>query len=273
MKRGATPDLGRVGPPFGGPVAPDPAALASFYEEAYSSEPAQGALYARWRELSAIGKADHVMALCVAAGLSPASTLDVGCGDGALLSELARRGFGGRLEGVEVTAAAVEIARGREEIDEVQLYDGVHLPARDRQYDLGILSHVLEHVPDPAALLTEVAGRCRVVVVEVPLEANLSARRASKSRHAAEIGHLQRMDRSAVAEIVARAGLELAGELEDPLGLEVHGFFAETPGARARARAKWALRTGLHRLYPALARRAFTVHYACLCRPPGELPR
>ncbi len=262
---------GRSPPPFGAQTADsatDPEALARFYDEAYSSSPEQGALYARWRTLGAIGKADHVIELCAAAGLSPASTLDVGCGDGALLSELRRRGFGGRLEGLEVTAAAVEIARGREEIDEVELYDGVHLPAREQPYDLGILSHVLEHVGDPAALLAEVARRCRAVVVEVPLEANASARRAGKSEHAAEIGHLQRLDRAAVAQIVARAGLERAGELEDPLPLEVHRFFAETAGARARARAKWALRTVLHRFAPALARRAFTVHYACLCRPP-----
>ena len=247
----------------------DPAALARFYDAAYSSEPSEGATYARWRALGAVGKADHVIALCAAAGIVPASTLEVGCGDGALLSELHGRGFGGRLSGVEITELAVEIARGRAEIDQVELYDGVHLPAVDGAYDLGILSHVLEHVPDPAALLTEVSRVCRAVVVEVPLEANVSARRGAKREHAAEIGHLQRLDRAAVAAIVSRAGLERAGELDDPLPLSVHRFFAATRPARAAATAKWALRTGLYRLAPPLARRLFTVHYACLCRPRG----
>jgi SAM-dependent methyltransferase len=260
---------GRTPPPFGLVPSPDPASLARFYDEAYSSEPEEGAVYARWRALGAIGKADHVIGLCAAGGLAPGRILDVGCGDGALLSELGRRGFGGRLEGVEITAAAADLARAREGIDEVELYDGVHLPAGDLQYELGILSHVLEHVPDPAALLAEVARTCRAVVVEVPLEANASALRRGKSAHAAEIGHLQRLSRAAVAEIVERAGLQIAADLEDPLPLEVHRFFARTPGARARASAKWALRAGLHRFSPALARRAFTVHYACLCLPPG----
>jgi len=246
----------------------DPAELVRFYEDAYSRDPDEGAFYARWRALGAIGKADHVLALCGAAGIRPQSTLEVGCGDGALLSELRRRGFGGRLAGVEITELAVEIARGRLEIDSVELYDGLHLAAVDGEYDLGVLSHVLEHVPDPTALLTEVARACRTVVVEVPLEANLSARRAGKRRHAAEVGHLQRLDRPAIRAIVARAGLSLGGELDDPLPLEVHRFFAATRSARTAATARWALRSSLHRLAPPLARRLFTVHYACLCLAP-----
>jgi SAM-dependent methyltransferase len=248
----------------------DPAELVRFYDHAYSQAPQDARVYAAWRALGAVGKADHVLALCARRGLQPKSTLEVGCGDGALLCELRRRGFGGRLCGLEITEAAVAIARARPEIDSVELCDGLHVPAGDCAYDLGILSHVLEHVPyDPSALLAEVARACRAVVVEVPLEANVSARRTGKRAHAAEVGHLQRLDRAGMHAIVARAGLTLAGELEDPLALEVQRFFADTRAARLEATAKWALRSGMHRLAPALARRLFTVHYACLCLPDG----
>ncbi len=248
----------------------DSAALIRFYDAAYAEQdPARAALYARWRALSAVGKADHVLALCARGGVEPASTLEVGCGDGALLCELHRRGFGGSLSGLEISDAPVAIARARAEIDSVERYDGEHVPAADDSYELGILSHVLEHVRDPPVLLAEVARTCRAVVVEVPLEANLSARRAGKREHAAEVGHLQRLDRLAARQIVARAGLRVAFELEDPLPLAVHTLFADGPFARAQATTKWALRAGLHRLAPGLARRIFTVHYACLCLPPG----
>lgn len=245
--------------------------LVRFYDEGYTQAPSDAARYAGWRALGAVGKADHVLTLCSRAGLwtggHPINTLEVGCGDGALLSELHRRGFGGRLAGVEITTAAVEIARERPELDSVELYDGLHLPAANRTYDLGILSHVLEHVPDPSALLAEVARACRAVVVEVPLEENISARRAAKREHAHEVGHLQRLSRTSAREIVARAGLRVACELEDPLPLAAHRFFATTASARGAATAKWAFRSGLHRLAPSTARRLFSVHYACLCLP------
>jgi SAM-dependent methyltransferase len=251
------------------PVVNDPAELARFYDAAYSQPPEDSERYSRWRALGALGKADHVLALCALAGLRPASALEVGCGDGALLSELHRRRFAARLAGAEIARPAVAIARARDGIEAVELYDGLHLPFADRAFELGILSHVLEHVPDPPALLAEASRVCGAVIVEVPLEANWSARRSSKRDHAAEVGHLQRLSRAAAREIVAEAGLTIAAELEDPLPLDVHRFFAIGRAARAAASAKWAVRATVHRLAPPLARRAFTLHYACLCLPPA----
>jgi SAM-dependent methyltransferase len=244
---------------------PDAAQLARFYDAAYSEDGDAAQRHSRWRALGAVAKAGHVIELCGRAGIEPASTLEVGCGDGALLCELAARGFGGRLHGVEISRAAVEIARRRAQIASVSLYDGSRLPAPDDAYDLGVLSHVLEHVADPSQLLAEAARVCTAVAVEVPLEANWSARRRGKRRHSLEVGHLQRLDRRDVRALVARAGLSVAGERQDPLAREVHAFFASSGAGRARAGAKWAVRSALQRLSPALARRAFTVHYACLC--------
>jgi SAM-dependent methyltransferase len=253
-----------------GPQAPPPTAtqeLASFYERGYARGAEQAERFSRWRALGARGKADHVIELCRRARVQPASTLEVGCGDGALLSELRRRGFGGRLQGIEISSAAVAIARMRAEIDAVELYDGSRIPAGEGSYALGILSHVLEHVPDPSALLAEAARACGAVVLEVPLEANLSARRASRRAHSEEVGHLQRLDRTAARALIARAGLRRASELEDPLPLATQLFFAESVGARLKACARWGVRRLAHALAPALARRLFTVHYAALCLP------
>jgi SAM-dependent methyltransferase len=241
--------------------------LVGFYEDAYSRGDAEAALYSRWRALGALGKADHVIALCERAGVAPQSTLEVGCGDGALLCELHARGFGGRLCGLEIADAPVAIAAARPAIASAARYDGRRVPAADGAYDLGILSHVLEHVPEPAALLAEVARACRAVVVEVPLEDNWSARRPGKRRHAEEVGHLQRLDRRAARALVRRAGLEVEAELTDALPLSVHRFFAFTALSRTAALGKWATRSALHRLSPALAGGLFTLHYACLCRP------
>jgi SAM-dependent methyltransferase len=236
--------------------------LARFYDDSYRQA---GGDHARWRELSARGKADHVVELCSRAGLRPASVVEVGCGDGALLTALGARGLaGGELHGFEVSEEAARIARERGL--SVAVYDGERLPSRDGEFDLAVLSHVLEHVPEPADLLREAARVAGAVLVEVPLEANLSASRAAKRQGAAEIGHIQALDRSAVRALVERAGLRIDGELLDPLPLAVHTFFAGSPVARAAATVKAGVRRGLFRLSPRLAERVFTLHYACLCR-------
>jgi SAM-dependent methyltransferase len=123
--------------------------LAQFYDDAYSHSGEEAEKWARWRALSARGKADHVVALHPA---SPAVVCEIGCGDGALLAELAGRGYGGEHVGYEVSPEAAKIAGARPEL-RVAAFDGERLPEADGAFDLGVLSHVLEHVPDPAAVV------------------------------------------------------------------------------------------------------------------------
>jgi SAM-dependent methyltransferase len=192
---------------------------------------------------------------------------EIGCGDGVLLTLLARRGVGEVRHGYDISERAVAFAAARPEIERAERFDGSTLPAADGAYDLGILSHVLEHVPDPLPLLRDTARACRAVAIEVPLEDNLTASRASAQRGREAIGHLHRFSRADVHDLASRAGLRIAAELADPLPLAVHAFFAETRAARARARLKSGGRRAVFAIAPSLAERLFTVHYACLCLP------
>jgi len=284
MERGSDPpatepasDRGDGGPSSEG--------LREFYESAYSIGGQEGLLYGRWRELGAKGKADHVLELLSAApgggaGLEARAgggsrdglgagvrLLEVGCGDGALLAELRRRRPEWSLAGVEVARAACEIAAQRNPEADIRRYDGDRLPFETGEFEVGVVSHVLEHVPEPAWVLGEAGRVCRWVVIEVPLEDNLSARRRSARRGAEHIGHLQRFSRAAVREVVASAGLRRYAELTDPLPREVHTFFASGRGGRLVGVAKWAVRSGLHRVSPAAAAHLYTLHYAALCGP------
>jgi SAM-dependent methyltransferase len=251
-----------------GPVTLTFLELKAFYEQSYTRGGERGELYAQWRALSAVGKADHVLALTpIALRSGDTRVLDVGCGDGALIAELARRQPGWRYAGVEIAEAAVDLAAGRCPDADVRAYDGDTLPFDDATFDLAVLSHVLEHVPDPVAALTEAARVAKRVIVEVPLEDNLSARRPSKRPVADHVGHIQRFSRAAIARLAGGAGLRVTGELADPLGRDVHTFFVTSPAGRARGTAKWLIRQGVSTLAPGTAERLFTVHYACMCEP------
>ena len=92
-------------------------------------------------------------------------------------------------------------------------------PDLDGEFDLGILSHVLEHVREPGELLAEVARVAKAVVVEVPLEANLSARRASRRALSQEVG----------LALGAQAGPARIREVVEAAGFTQFRRAAETP--------------------------------------------
>ena len=238
-----------------------------FYAEGYSlADPAEAERMGRWRALGARSKADHVVVLCARAGLRPGTLVEIGCGDGALLAELGARGVAPVLDGFELSPPAAEIARERGVARHIEVFDGHDVPAEDGAYDLAILSHVLEHVPEPMSLLREAARVAPAVLVEVPLEDNRSARRDEKREEAARIGHIQFLDRAAVHALIRVAGLTVAAELSDPLPYAHHAFFAATRGEKAAAALKAVVRRAAWRAAPRAAEKLFTVHYACLAR-------
>ena len=237
-----------------------------FYTDAYTvSDASRANAYGEWRSLGARTKADHVVALCERTGVRPQRLVEIGCGAGSLLAELAARGLAPRLDGYDLSAPAVEIARSHDLPGvTVEVFDGARVPAADGAYDLAVLSHVLEHVPDPGALLAEAARTAPWVLVEVPLEDNRSAARPAKRAEAARIGHIQFFDRVAVRALCRDAGLEIRADLADPLGREHQEFGATGARARLRAGVKAGVRRAAWRAAPRVAERWFTVHYACI---------
>ena len=229
-----------------------------FYEAGYALEdPAMAERMGRWRAIGARSKGAHVRTLLARAQLAPATIAEIGCGDGSLLVELSRIAT---VDGFELSANAAQYARDRHVARRVEAFDGKHVPARGGEYDLAVLSHVLEHVPDPLPLLKEAARVATHVLVEVPLEDNRSARRPAKQRLSHDAGHLHQFDRSAVRALVEAAGMRAVAELTDPLPYEHHAFF----GGATKGAVKWAVRTAVHRL--GAAERLFTVHYAVLAK-------
>ena len=114
---------------------------------------------------------------------APGETVcDVGCGNGTYLAELARRGFVGRVLGVDMSLGMVAAARERlgtvgsagrvhsagsiessadsAEVDSLATVgllaaDAAVLPLRDGAADLTLAMHMLYHVPDPSQALSE----------------------------------------------------------------------------------------------------------------------
>lgn len=104
----------------------------------------------------------------LAALVSPGSSvLDIGCGEGTTLKYL-REKTGARGRGLDISSEAVEMARSKGVAAEKADVSAPDFRI-DGVYDHIIISEVLEHIPNPEALLSKVKGRFKVsLLVSIP---------------------------------------------------------------------------------------------------------
>jgi SAM-dependent methyltransferase len=94
----------------------------------------------------------------LAAPAAGETVCDVGCGNGTYLAELARRGFAGRVLGLDMSLGMLAAARDRlGTVAAVGLLaaDATALPLPDGAVDLTLAMHMLYHVPDPSQAVRE----------------------------------------------------------------------------------------------------------------------
>ena len=83
------------------------------------------------------------------------TVVDIGCGNGVYLAELAHRGHAGPVLGVDFSVGMLAAARGRAPKASLVAGDAAALPLRDDAGDLTLAMHMLYHLPDPAAAVRE----------------------------------------------------------------------------------------------------------------------
>lgn len=174
------------------------------YEDYYDGGPSE------WRRLGAVDKAANIVALCQS--LPHESILEIGAGDGSVLSRLSDLGFGAKLFAVEISPSGVEVIQRRQipRLAECRLFDGAHIPYDSGAFDLAVLSHVVEHAEHPRQLLYEAARVARHVFVEVPLE---DISRRPEDYHPDRVGHINFFSRRTIRWLVQSCELRVLAQV------------------------------------------------------------
>lgn len=137
--------------------------------------------------------------------------LDVGCGDGLLLTQAQSRGW--ESWGLEVSAALVAQIHARHDLKHV--YHGTLGAAAypSAFFDAVLLVNVIEHLRDPAGTLAEVARVVRpggIVAVHTPNAGGLEARwRGPAWHHFEPLEHFYYFDRNTLGQLLEKSGLEV----------------------------------------------------------------
>jgi SAM-dependent methyltransferase len=213
-----------------------------------------------WRRLGAVDKANNLERLL--AGRQVDSVLEVGCGTGAVLANIAARGIGRKHTGVDLADPNMHADPRTLGLD-LRAYDGARLPFEDCSFDLVYATHVVEHVPDPRGFLAELARVSRgLIYVEVPCE--LHARVTRRALQAAlDTGHINAYSPEYFLVLLQTTGMEVVDlELFDH-SLAVHCYGSST----FKARLRMLLRRWLLQINPILASRFFCYHCGALARP------
>ena len=135
--------------------------------------------------------------------------LDIGCGNGRFIRSM--NSLGWRCEGVEFSETAVNVCRQAG----LKVFHGELNEAgfADASFDLVTARHLIEHVPDPAALVAEIAriikpgGR---VVFETPNNRSLGRKLFGKRWFANEVPrHLVLFNTASLALLVKQHGFKL----------------------------------------------------------------
>jgi len=153
--------------------------------------------------------------------------LELGCGEGATLAALKRRGLVGWAAGIEIAAAAAAVARTR--LDRVVAGNVESLPDAElpRDLDLILCLDVLEHLVDPWTVLRRLAATLRpggAVIACIPnirhlgtLAPLLFAGRFDYGESGTlDRGHLRFFTRGSARALFEQAGLAVA-RIEAPV--------------------------------------------------------
>lgn len=221
--------------------------LTDHYSDYYAEGPSA------WRETGAVERVDRIVAAWKAvADDGRPSVLDIGCGEGAIGAELHRRDFPSRYVGLEVSESGVAAAKTRRADLDFRVFDGQRLPFEDDEFDVAVLSHVVEHLEAPRQLLREAGRVAKRVYVEVPLELHW---RTPKNFRWTDVGHVNLYNPLLIRHLVQSTGFKVVYErvANNRLALSQYRY------GTYKGTARWLAREVALRAVPALASRVFTL--------------
>jgi SAM-dependent methyltransferase len=145
----------------------------------------------------------------------PRSLLDVGCGEGVLIHEWAKQIAPARVVGLDLEEASIQAGWAQRQAAnlEYKIMDVSQkgLPFKDDEFDVATAIEVLEHVPDPAETVAEMARvASRWLLVSVPREPLWRGLNLARGAYLKELGntpgHINHWSKRSFVQLLSQHG-------------------------------------------------------------------
>lgn len=220
-----------------------------------------------WYEINADDRADNIKQLC--ARIKPAKIVDIGAGKGSVMQRLHDAGMGQEWSSIEDSETGLaEIAkRVGPRIKEPKPLNSLRLPFAEDEFDLAILSHMLEHQEHPRLMLYEARRVARYAYIEVALRHVAFKSSLAPDFTLNRAGHLNYYDRHTIRRLVQSSGWKI---LDAQVFITNPATYKFMKGARGLVEHR--LKKSLLAVAPRLAQCLFTFHYGMLCERTQKVP-
>jgi ubiquinone/menaquinone biosynthesis C-methylase UbiE len=212
---------------------------------------------AEWRRIGAIPKVDNIMTLC--RNIPHASILEVGAGEGSVLQRLSETRFTQSLNAIDISESGIAKIKQKNipDLQDCTLYDGYTIPYADNQFDVVILTHVVEHLEHPRQLIREASRVGKHLFIEVPLEQTW---KTPKDFVFDRVGHINFYTPQTIRHLLQSCDLTVQNQIVTVHSKAVHRHVQGQAGA-----INYEMKKYLLKFLPGLAVNLFTYNSALLC--------
>lgn len=212
---------------------------------------------AYWRKIGAIPKVDNLVALCAA--YSHQSIIEIGAGEGSVLQELASRKFADEMYAIDISESGIKRIQEKqiESLKECNTYDGYTIPYSDNQFDVAVLTHVVEHLENPRALIYEASRVAKRLFVEVPLEHTM---RLPNDFVFDRVGHINEYSPKTIRRLLQTCNLRV---LEQTVTIHSKAVHVHPEGKSSAI--NFEIKKYLLKFFPQIAVNIFTYNSALIC--------
>ena len=173
------------------------------------------AAHPRWHIKDSPWKARQILTMLGRHDLRPVTVAEVGCGAGEILRQLSLKMPQTSFSGFDISPAAIEFAREREN-ERVEFFQ-MDMAKINRRFDLLLMMDVVEHVEDCFGFMRSIRSKAHYKIFHIPLDMAGSLVVRNRTMHLRKsVGHIHYFSKDTALALLEETGYRIIDHFYTP---------------------------------------------------------